>query len=101
MARRAFGEPGVERRPAQGGDGGGREAVHVAAFGRGQRHLDRRPEPAGGGRPDRPQPCARCRPGVHGPLKALLDRRSAAGHGGDSVSSVYELLRSRHSARRK
>ncbi|WP_405104118.1 NAD(P)-dependent oxidoreductase [Micromonospora sp. NBC_01412] len=32
---------------------------------------------------------------VHEPLKALLDRRSADGHGQDSFSSVYELLRSR------
>ncbi|MFW5418209.1 NAD(P)-dependent oxidoreductase [Nocardiopsis sp. CNT-189] len=30
---------------------------------------------------------------VHGPLKALLDRRSADGHGQDSFSSVFELLR--------
>ncbi|GAA3783158.1 NAD(P)-binding domain-containing protein [Plantactinospora mayteni] len=31
--------------------------------------------------------------GVHEPLKALLDRRSADGHGKDSFSSVFELLR--------
>jgi 3-hydroxyisobutyrate dehydrogenase-like beta-hydroxyacid dehydrogenase len=31
---------------------------------------------------------------VHEPLKALLDRRSADGHGQDSFSSVFELLRS-------
>ena len=30
---------------------------------------------------------------VHEPLKALLDRRSADGHGQDSFSSVFELLR--------
>ncbi len=30
---------------------------------------------------------------VHEPLKVLLDRRSADGHGQDSFSSVYELLR--------
>ncbi|GAA5001428.1 NAD(P)-dependent oxidoreductase [Actinopolymorpha pittospori] len=30
---------------------------------------------------------------VHEPLKALLDRRSADGHGHDSFSSVFELLR--------
>ncbi|MFG3258910.1 NAD(P)-dependent oxidoreductase [Streptomyces sp. NPDC048172] len=32
---------------------------------------------------------------VHEPLKALLDRRSADGHGQDSFSSVFELLRAR------
>ncbi len=30
---------------------------------------------------------------VHEPLRELLDRRAAAGHGGDSFSSVFELLR--------
>ncbi|GAA2087359.1 NAD(P)-dependent oxidoreductase [Actinomadura alba] len=37
---------------------------------------------------------------VHEPLKALLDRRSADGHGRDSFSSVFELLRSRGTAER-
>ncbi|MFD7291791.1 NAD(P)-dependent oxidoreductase [Streptomyces sp. NPDC059897] len=32
---------------------------------------------------------------VHEPLKALLDGRSADGHGQDSFSSVFELLRAR------
>ncbi|WP_330172107.1 NAD(P)-binding domain-containing protein [Streptomyces sp. NBC_01498] len=35
---------------------------------------------------------------VHEPLKALLDRRSADGHGRDSFSSVFELLRARGTA---
>ncbi|WTK77418.1 hypothetical protein OG292_06210 [Streptomyces sp. NBC_01511] len=35
---------------------------------------------------------------VHEPLKALLDRRSADGHGQDSISSVFELLRARGTA---
>ncbi|MFG2497360.1 NAD(P)-dependent oxidoreductase [Streptomyces sp. NPDC048441] len=35
---------------------------------------------------------------VHEPLKALLDRRSADGHGQDSFSSVFELLRSQGTA---
>ncbi|WNF27633.1 NAD(P)-binding domain-containing protein [Streptomyces sp. C11-1] len=30
---------------------------------------------------------------VHEPLRALLDRRAAEGHGGDSFSSVLELMR--------
>ncbi|WP_052847269.1 NAD(P)-dependent oxidoreductase [Streptomyces avicenniae] len=34
-------------------------------------------------------------PDVHGPLKALLDRRAAEGFGEDSFSSVFELLRPR------
>ncbi|GAA2231377.1 NAD(P)-binding domain-containing protein [Streptomyces amakusaensis] len=33
---------------------------------------------------------------VHDPLKALLDRRAADGHGQDSFSSVFELLRARN-----
>ncbi|MER5326930.1 NAD(P)-dependent oxidoreductase [Streptosporangium roseum] len=37
---------------------------------------------------------------VHEPLKALLDRRSADGHGQESFSSVFELLRSRGTAER-
>jgi 3-hydroxyisobutyrate dehydrogenase-like beta-hydroxyacid dehydrogenase len=32
---------------------------------------------------------------VHGPLRALLDRRVADGHGADSFSSLFELLRRR------
>ncbi|MEU0986045.1 NAD(P)-binding domain-containing protein [Streptomyces sp. NPDC005953] len=32
---------------------------------------------------------------VHAPLKALLDRRAADGHGQDSFSSLFELLRAR------
>ncbi|WP_324612910.1 hypothetical protein [Streptomyces sp. SBT349] len=36
---------------------------------------------------------------VHEPLKALLDARSAAGHGRDSFSSVFELLRARRTPR--
>jgi 3-hydroxyisobutyrate dehydrogenase-like beta-hydroxyacid dehydrogenase len=35
---------------------------------------------------------------VHEPLKALLDRRSADGHGQDSFSSVFEVLRRQRSA---
>ncbi|NGO71724.1 NAD(P)-dependent oxidoreductase [Streptomyces boncukensis] len=35
---------------------------------------------------------------VHEPLKALLDKRSADGHGQDSFSSVFELLRPRDTA---
>ncbi|MEU5400699.1 NAD(P)-binding domain-containing protein [Streptomyces sp. NPDC005963] len=35
---------------------------------------------------------------VHAPLKALLDRRAADGHGQDSFSSLFELLRVRGSA---
>ncbi|GAA4198349.1 hypothetical protein GCM10022252_48630 [Streptosporangium oxazolinicum] len=37
---------------------------------------------------------------VHEPLKALLDKWSADGHGQDSFSSVFELLRSRDTPRR-
>lgn len=37
---------------------------------------------------------------VHEPLKALLDKRSADGHGQDSFSSVFELLRSQDTPRR-
>ncbi|MEU0687900.1 NAD(P)-dependent oxidoreductase [Streptomyces uncialis] len=33
---------------------------------------------------------------VHDPLKDLLDRRAADGHGQDSFSSVFELLRTRN-----
>ncbi|MFI0934736.1 hypothetical protein ACH4RG_23825 [Streptomyces sp. NPDC021019] len=35
---------------------------------------------------------------VHEPLKALLDRRAADGHGQDSFSSVFELLKARGTA---
>ncbi|MFG3408265.1 NAD(P)-dependent oxidoreductase [Streptomyces sp. NPDC048142] len=35
---------------------------------------------------------------VHEPLKALLDERSADGHGQDSFSSVFELLKARGTA---
>lgn len=34
-------------------------------------------------------------PALHRPLKELLDRRSADGHGDDSFAAVYELLRVR------
>ncbi|MFC4009931.1 hypothetical protein ACFOY2_22065 [Nonomuraea purpurea] len=34
-------------------------------------------------------------PALHRPLKELLDRRSADGHGDDSFAAVYELLRLR------
>ncbi|WP_329079901.1 NAD(P)-dependent oxidoreductase [Streptosporangium sp. NBC_01469] len=37
---------------------------------------------------------------VHEPLKTLLDKRSADGHGQDSFSSVFELLRSQDTPRR-
>lgn len=33
--------------------------------------------------------------GVHAPLRALLDRRVADGHGADSFSSLFEILRER------
>ncbi|MEV0700810.1 NAD(P)-binding domain-containing protein [Saccharopolyspora sp. NPDC050389] len=33
---------------------------------------------------------------LHGPLQTLLTRRSAAGHGSDSFSSIFELLRPQH-----
>ncbi|MDB1089987.1 NAD(P)-binding domain-containing protein [Streptomyces sp. ACA25] len=37
---------------------------------------------------------------VHHPLRALLGRRAAAGHGQDSFSSVFELLRARKTPER-
>ncbi|GIG87985.1 NAD(P)-dependent oxidoreductase [Plantactinospora endophytica] len=37
---------------------------------------------------------------VHEPLRALLDRRSADGHGEESFSSVFELLRPRDAGQR-